>query len=195
MRSTSSRRAWVTSADLPSSSSDIPKEFKEAGYRDLGVNVDDGFKPLYLVPEEKREQVKALKAKLKGASELLLATDEDREGRASLAPPRGPPAEGSGQASVFHEITPEAISYALAHPRAIDEDLVRAQEARRILDRLYGYPVSKLLWKKIRPKLSAGRVQSVAVRLVVRSRAGPDGVPRGHLVGHRGPVLHREKGR
>ena len=135
----------------------------------MGVNVKEGFVPIYVIPREKAKQVRKLKDVLKGASELFLATDEDREGEAiswhlcEVLKPRVPV-----RRLVFHEITREAIQEALEHPREIDNDLVRAQETRRIIDRLYGYEVSPLLWRKIRPRLSAGRVQSVAVRLIVQ---------------------------
>ena len=123
---------------------------------------------LYIVPSDKAKQVKKLKDALDEAQDLYLATDEDREGEAiswhlcEVLKPKVPV-----HRLVFHEITKEAIQEALANPRDIDNDLVQAQEARRILDRLYGYEVSPLLWRKVRPKLSAGRVQSVAVRLIV----------------------------
>ncbi|MFZ5476849.1 MAG: type I DNA topoisomerase, partial [Myxococcota bacterium] len=159
--------------DLPESASDIPKEARERGYKDLGVNVEGDFQPYYVVLDRKKEQVAKLKAMVKDASMVYLATDEDREGESiswhlqEVLKPRVPV-----KRLVFHEITREAIRHALEHPRDIDTNLVHAQEARRIVDRLYGWPVSKLLWHKIRPGLSAGRVQSVAVRLVVdRERA------------------------
>ncbi|MEX2445755.1 MAG: DNA topoisomerase, partial [Dehalococcoidia bacterium] len=159
--------------DLPSSAAQIPKEHKKDSWARLGVNIDADFEPLYVVPPDKMEQVKKLRALLKDADELYLATDEDREGEAiawhlmQVLKPRIPV-----RRMVFHEITRPAIEEALTHPREVDEDLVRAQEARRILDRLYGYEVSPVLWKKVAPRLSAGRVQSVAVRLIVdRERA------------------------
>ena len=154
--------------DLPQSAAEIPKEAKGESWARLGVNVEDTFQPLYIVPDDKKEQVDKLKQLLKGASMVLLATDEDREGESiswhlqQVLKPKVPV-----KRLVFHEITEAAIRHALAHTRNIDENLVRAQEARRIVDRLYGYEVSPLLWKKVRPKLSAGRVQSVAVRLLV----------------------------
>ncbi|MHB8901540.1 MAG: type I DNA topoisomerase, partial [Thermoguttaceae bacterium] len=136
-------------------------------------NVNEDFEPIYIVSRGKTKQVQKLKSLLKEADELYLATDEDREGEAiswhlcQLLKPKVPV-----HRLVFHEITKEAILEALESPRDIDEDLVRAQETRRIIDRLYGYEVSPLLWRKVRPKLSAGRVQSVAVRLIVeRERA------------------------
>ncbi|MEX2032375.1 MAG: toprim domain-containing protein, partial [Dehalococcoidia bacterium] len=154
--------------DLPSSASEIPAAYKKEKWARLGVNIDAGFEPLYVVPPSKNEQVKKLRALLKDADELYLATDEDREGEAiawhlmEVLKPRIPVYR-----MVFHEITRQAIEEALANPREIDQDLVQAQEARRILDRLFGYEVSPVLWKKVAPRLSAGRVQSVAVRLVV----------------------------
>ena len=154
--------------DLPEGASEIPAEYKSEKWARLGVNVDQDFAPLYVVPSDKKVQVAKLKKALKDASQLYLATDEDREGEAiswhlfEVLKPKIPV-----HRLVFHEITEEAIQESLLHPRAIDDQLVRAQETRRILDRLYGYEVSPLLWRKIGPKLSAGRVQSVAVRLIV----------------------------
>jgi len=154
--------------DLPEGAKEVPEQFKGLPWARLGVNVDDNFTPIYIVPNEKKSQVAKLKQLLKGAGELFLATDEDREGEAiswhlcEVLKPKVPV-----RRLVFHEITKEAIQDALEHPREIDEGLVRAQETRRILDRLYGYEVSPLLWKKVKPKLSAGRVQSVAVRMIV----------------------------
>src|SRR5262245_24117508 len=159
--------------DLPESASDIPADLKKEPWARLGLDIEHGFRPLYIVPPKKRQQVTKLKQLLKEASILYLATDEDREGESiswhlcEVLKPRVP-----RRRLVFHEITREAIQEALRQPRDIDERLVRAQETRRILDRLYGYEVSPVLWRKIRPKLSAGRVQSVAVRMVVeRERA------------------------
>ena len=154
--------------DLPESATDIPADLKGQEWARLGVNVDADFEPLYVIPAGKRKIVSELRALLKDADELVVATDEDREGESigwhlvQVLKPRVPISR-----IVFHEITPEAIQEALASPRQIDEDLVRAQETRRILDRLVGYTVSPLLWKKIATGLSAGRVQSVAVRLLV----------------------------
>ena len=153
--------------DLPERASDIPKEKRER-YGALGVAIDDGFEPYYVVDPDKKRVVADLKRKLKDADELLLATDEDREGEAIAwhllqeLKPKVPT-----RRMVFHEITKGAIEQALANPRAVDEALVDSQETRRILDRLYGYEVSPVLWKKVMPRLSAGRVQSVATRLVV----------------------------
>ncbi len=154
--------------DLPQGAKQIPEEFKGEDWAYLGVNVNQDFNPVYIIPPGKTAQVRKLKALLKDAKDLYLATDEDREGEAiswhlnELLRPKVPV-----HRLVFHEITKEAIHAALEHPRKIDDDLVKAQEARRIIDRLYGYEVSPLLWRKVRPKLSAGRVQSVAVRLIV----------------------------
>ncbi|HEU0014416.1 MAG TPA: type I DNA topoisomerase [Longimicrobium sp.] len=154
--------------DLPESASDIPPKFKGQEWARLGVNVQEDFEPLYVVPAGKKKIVGELRELLKDAGQLIIATDEDREGESigwhlvQVLNPRVP-----CQRIVFHEITPEAIREALAHPRQIDEAVVRAQETRRILDRLVGYTVSPLLWKKIATGLSAGRVQSVAVRLLV----------------------------
>ncbi len=154
--------------DLPQSASDIPPEFKSLDWATLGVNVHQGFEPLYIVPADKKKVVNHLKAALKEAKELILATDEDREGESiswhltQLLQPQVPV-----KRMVFHEITQEAIQAALQNCRQLDEGLVRAQETRRILDRLVGYTLSPLLWQKVGPGLSAGRVQSVAVRLLV----------------------------
>ena len=154
--------------DLPQGAKQIPAKYKGEEWAHLGVNINEDFDPIYVVSPGKNEQVRKLKGLLKNASELYLATDEDREGEAiswhlcELLKPKVPVSR-----LVFHEITKEAILEALENPRQIDEDLVRAQETRRIVDRLYGYVVSPLLWRKVRPKLSAGRVQSVAVRLIV----------------------------
>jgi DNA topoisomerase-1 len=153
--------------DLPNRASDVPKEMR-AKYGTMGVAIDEGFEPYYIVDQDKKKVVADLRRKLKDASELLLATDEDREGEAiawhlkEVLQPQVPV-----RRMVFHEITREAIERALADTRDIDERLVDAQETRRILDRLYGYEVSPVLWKKVMPRLSAGRVQSVATRLVV----------------------------
>lgn len=154
--------------DLPQSASEIPATVKGERWAQLGVNVDADFEPLYVVPKDKKKIVTQLKEALKSADELVLATDEDREGESiswhllQLLKPKIPV-----KRMVFHEITSDAIRQALKNCRAVDEQVVRAQETRRILDRLVGYTLSPLLWKKIAPKLSAGRVQSVAVRLLV----------------------------
>ncbi len=155
--------------DLPQSASEIPAAVKTEEWAKIGVNVDGDFEPLYVIPQDKKKVVKALKDALKNADELVLATDEDREGESiswhllQVLQPKVPI-----KRMVFHEITEEAIQDALQHCRLVDEQLVRAQETRRILDRLVGYTLSPLLWKKIAWGLSAGRVQSVAVRLLVR---------------------------
>jgi DNA topoisomerase-1 len=154
--------------DLPQSAADVPAKIKGEPWARLGVDVDHDFTPYYVVSRDKRSHMTKLKGLLKDASELFLATDEDREGEAIAwhlfdeLKPRVPV-----RRMVFHEITPQAISAAVDNPREIDMDLVEAQEARRILDRLYGYEVSPVLWKKVMSGLSAGRVQSVATRLVV----------------------------
>ncbi|RLT26292.1 MAG: DNA topoisomerase I, partial [Chloroflexi bacterium] len=155
--------------DLPSKAAEIPENVKKQPWARLGVDVDHDFAPLYIVPATKKSQVTKLKALLKDADELYLATDEDREGEAiawhlqEVLAPKVPV-----HRMVFHEITRQAIEAALENPRDLDQNLVEAQEARRILDRLYGYEVSPVLWRKVRPRLSAGRVQSSAVRLVVQ---------------------------
>jgi DNA topoisomerase I len=154
--------------DLPPSAEEIPPEFKSEKWANLGINVEDGFAPLYIIPKDKRKIVQELKTALKDADELILATDEDREGESiswhllQLLKPKVPT-----KRMVFHEITKEAIQKALKNCRNIDEQIVHAQETRRILDRLVGYTLSPLLWRKIAGGLSAGRVQSVAVRLLV----------------------------
>ncbi len=159
--------------DLPNNASEIPAAYKGEKWANLGVNTTNDFEPLYVVPKDKKKIVKELKDALKGAERLLLATDEDREGESiswhllQLLAPKVPV-----KRMVFHEITKEAISRALDQTRELDMELVHAQETRRILDRLVGYTLSPLLWKKVAWGLSAGRVQSVAVRLLVqRERA------------------------
>ena len=153
--------------DLPQSAKDIPEKYKKEAWSKLGVNVEDNFDPIYCIPKNKTKVVKDLKAALAEADELILATDEDREGESiswhlvEALKPKVPL-----KRMVFHEITKEAIQEAINNFRDIDENLVRAQEARRILDRLVGYTLSPLLWKKVTYGLSAGRVQSVAVRLI-----------------------------
>ncbi|MFP4074510.1 MAG: type I DNA topoisomerase, partial [Actinomycetota bacterium] len=168
--------------DLPRSASEIPAKVKGEDWARLGVNVDDDFEPLYVVPKERKSHVKKLKDMLNDVDELYLATDEDREGEAiawhlvEVLKPKVPV-----KRMVFHEITKPAIEEAFSNPRDLDDRLVSAQEARRILDRLYGYEVSPVLWKKVQPKLSAGRVQSVAVRIVVeRERERMAFVPAGY---------------
>ena len=154
--------------DLPARAAEVPETYKKEKWASLGVDVHNHFKPLYVVSANKKDHVRHLKAALKDASELYLATDEDREGEAiawhllEVLNPKVPV-----KRMVFHEITPEAIQHAIDHPRELDRRLVDAQEARRIFDRLYGYEVSPVLWKKIQRGLSAGRVQSVAIRIVV----------------------------
>ncbi len=154
--------------DLPTGAAEVPAKYKGEKWARTGVNVDNGFEAIYVVSPEKRATLRSLKDALAGADELLLATDGDREGEAIAwhllqeLKPKVP-----AKRMVFHEITPTAIAEAVANPRDLDEDLVDAQETRRILDRLYGYEVSPVLWKKVMPRLSAGRVQSVATRLIV----------------------------
>ena len=154
--------------DLPSSAAEIPEAVRKEKWSRLGVNVDDGFEPIYIVAPGKRDVVKRLKSALKGVDEVYIATDEDREGESigwhlvEVLSPKVPV-----RRMVFHEITEQAIREALENTRQIDRDLVDAQETRRVLDRLVGYEISPLLWRKIAPRLSAGRVQSVAVRLLV----------------------------
>jgi DNA topoisomerase-1 len=154
--------------DLPASADAIPNKFKGEPWARLGVNVQQEFEPLYVIPNDKKKYIKRLKDALADADELLLATDEDREGESiswhvvEVLKPKVPV-----RRIAFHEITKEAILAALENPRDIDSNLVRAQESRRILDRLFGYELSPVLWKKVQRGLSAGRVQSVAVRLCV----------------------------
>ncbi len=154
--------------DLPGSAAEIPERLRKEPWARMGVDPDDDYRPVYVVQPESRKRVQELKRLLKGADEVLLATDEDREGEAiswhllEVLDPAIPV-----RRITFHEITRDAIAEALRNPRQVDRQLVRAQESRRILDRLYGYTLSPVLWKKVRTKLSAGRVQSVAVRLIV----------------------------
>src|ERR1700689_1140169 len=159
--------------DLPRRANEVPAAYKGESWARLGVDTDNAFNPLYVVAPEKRDVVARLKALVKVADELYLATDEDREGESiawhlyEVLSPTIPV-----KRMVFHEITPEAITRAVEEWRDLDRRLVDAQEARRILDRLYGYEVSPVLWRKVMPRLSAGRVQSVATRMVVeRERA------------------------
>ncbi|GAA5505545.1 type I DNA topoisomerase [Novipirellula caenicola] len=155
--------------DLPGGAKEMPEKYKKEPWAYLGVNTENDFEPIYIVPDDKKKQVSKLKAALKDADNLYLATDEDREGEAiswhlfEILKPKVPV-----HRLVFHEITKDAIQKAIENPRDIDGGLVDAQETRRILDRLYGYDVSQLLWKKVGRGLSAGRVQSVAVRLIVQ---------------------------
>ncbi len=154
--------------DLPSSADEVPKAIKDKPWARMAVDVDNDFTPFYVVPKDNKKQVQELRALMKDADEVVLATDEDREGESiswhllETLKPKVPV-----KRIAFHEITRAAIDHAIAHPRDVNEQLVRAQESRRILDRLYGYSLSPVLWRKVRSKLSAGRVQSVAVRLVV----------------------------
>jgi DNA topoisomerase-1 len=154
--------------DLPRNAADVPAAAKGKPWARLGVDTDNDFEPLYVISPDRKQQVTKLKGLVKDADELYLATDEDREGEAiawhlvQTLNPKIPV-----RRMVFHEITPSAIAEAVNNPREIDERLVDAQETRRILDRLYGYEVSPVLWKKVLPRLSAGRVQSVATRIVV----------------------------
>src|SRR5258708_14971832 len=153
---------------MPDKAAKIPTKYPGQSSARLGVDVGHDFEPLYVVNSDKRQQVSKLKELLKHADELLLATDEDREGEAiawhllEVLKPRVP-----ARRMVFHEITPEAIANAVASPGEVDQGKVEAYQTRRVLDRLYGYELSPVLWKKVMPQLSAGRVQSVAVRLVV----------------------------
>jgi DNA topoisomerase-1 len=159
--------------DLPRNAADVPAAHKGEAWARLGVDTEHDFEPLYVISPDRKQKVSQLKALLKDADELYLATDEDREGEAiawhlvETLNPKIPV-----RRMVFHEITPQAIAAAVASPREVDANLVDAQETRRILDRLYGYEVSPVLWKKVMPRLSAGRVQSVATRIIVeRERA------------------------
>ena len=154
--------------DLPQRAADIPKEYKKIAWAKEGVNIEEDFEPLYVINPDKRAKVNELKALMKDADELILATDEDREGEAiawhliEVLRPKIPI-----RRMVFHEITKEAIQKAASETRDLDYRLVDAQETRRVLDRLYGYRLSPVLWKKVMPRISAGRVQSVATRLIV----------------------------
>ncbi len=154
--------------DLPTGAAEVPAKYKGEKWARTGINVDNGFEPIYVVSPDKRATMRTLKDALADSDELLLATDDDREGEAIAwhllqeLKPKVPV-----RRMVFREITAKAIAEAVANPRDLDTDLVDAQETRRILDRLYGYEVSPVLWKKVMPRLSAGRVQSVATRLVV----------------------------
>ncbi|WP_026316472.1 type I DNA topoisomerase [Actinokineospora enzanensis] len=155
--------------DLPRKAAEVPEKFKGEAWSNLGVNVDNGFEPIYIVTPDKKSTVTELRGLLKDVDELYLATDGDREGEAiawhllEALKPKVPV-----RRMVFHEITEPAIRAAAENTRDLDRDLVDAQETRRILDRLYGYEVSPVLWKKVMPRLSAGRVQSVATRIVVQ---------------------------
>jgi DNA topoisomerase-1 len=154
--------------ELPRNAAAVPAKYKGLPWANLGVDVDNGFETLYVVSADRKDQVNKLKALVKDADELYLATDEDREGEAiawhlvETLKPKVPV-----RRMVFHEITPSAIAQAVANPRSINDQLVDAQRTRQVLDRLVGYGVSPVLWKKVSPGLSAGRVQSVATRMVV----------------------------
>jgi hypothetical protein len=154
--------------DLPESADEIPDEIRKKKWGRIGVDTEGNFKPYYVIPNDKRKYVQALRSALKGANQVLLATDPDREGESiswhlkEILKPKVPV-----KRIVFHEITKDAINEALKDAHDVDENLVRAQESRRILDRLYGYTISPVLWKKVQTGLSAGRVQSVATRLIV----------------------------
>ncbi len=154
--------------DMPDKAAEIPQRYRGEPWARLGVDVDHDFAALYVVPGDKKQQVSKLKTLLKDADELYLATDEDREGEAIAwhlleeLKPKVP-----ARRMVFHEITPEAIARAVANPTELNHGKVDAYQTRRVLDRLYGYEVSPVLWKKVMPRLSAGRVQSVATRLIV----------------------------
>jgi DNA topoisomerase I len=154
--------------DMPDKAAEIPQKYRAEPWARLGVDVDNDFQALYVVPSDKKQQVSKLKTLLKDADELYLATDEDREGEAIAwhlteeLKPKVPT-----RRMVFHEITPEAIARAIANPTELNHGKVDAYQTRRVLDRLYGYEVSPVLWKKVMPRLSAGRVQSVATRLIV----------------------------
>ena len=183
--------------DLPRAAADVPAKYKSEPWARLGVNVDADFEPLYIISPDKKSTVAELKDLLKDVDELYLATDGDREGEAiawhllETLKPRIPV-----KRMVFHEITEPAIRAAAEDPRDLDNDLVDAQETRRILDRLYGYEVSPVLWKKVAPKLSAGRVQSVATRIIVSARTRADGVPQRRLLGrHRRTRRQRVRSR
>ena len=183
--------------DLPNNAADTPAKIKDKPWGRLAVDVENGFEPYYVVPRDKKSHISKLKSLLKDADELFLATDEDREGEAiawhlldELKPKNIPV-----HRMVFHEITKPAIQAAVENPRQINEDLVEAQEARRILDRLYGYEVSPVLWKKVMSGLSAGRVQSVATRLVVDRERERMRVPGRVVLGPRGHLRRRQQAR
>src|SRR3954454_13295691 len=152
----------------PRNAADVPAKYKGESWARLGVNTEQDFEPLYVVSPDRKQQVTKLKKLVQDADEIYLATDEDREGEAiawhlvETLNPKIPV-----RRMVFHEITPSAIAAAVANPREIDDQLVDAQRTRQVLDRLVGYGVSPVLWKKVSPGLSAGRVQSVATRMVV----------------------------
>ncbi|HWP31727.1 MAG TPA: type I DNA topoisomerase [Fimbriimonadales bacterium] len=156
--------------DLPENAKQVPSRYKKIPWATLGVDIEHDFAPLYIIPPDKQKYVKRLKEAVQEANTILLATDEDREGESiswHILQVVSPPKDVTVKRIVFHEITRDAILEAMANPRGIDENLVKAQEARRILDRLYGYLISPILWRSVTRGLSAGRVQSVAVRLCV----------------------------
>jgi len=154
--------------DLPQRAADIPKEYKKIAWAKEGVDIENDFAPLYVINPDKKAKVAELKELMKNAEELILATDEDREGEAiawhlvETLQPKIPI-----KRMVFNEITKEAIQAAVENTRDLDYHLIDAQETRRVLDRLFGYRLSPVLWKKVMPRISAGRVQSVATRLIV----------------------------
>src|SRR4029077_13385181 len=162
------RASYGTVRFLPESADEIPDEIRKMKWGRLGVDTDGDFTPYYVIPNDKKQYVQALRTALKGATAVFLATDPDREGESiswhlkEILKPKVPV-----KRIVFHEITEDAIHQAVKDAHDVNENLVRAQESRRILDRLYGYTLSPVLWKKVRTGLSAGRVQSVAVRLIV----------------------------
>src|SRR5438876_4757054 len=162
------RASYGRVRDLPESADEIPDEIRKKKWGRLGVDTEGNFTPYYVIPNDKKKYVQALRAAMKGATQVYLATDPDREGESiswhlkEILKPRVPV-----KRIVFHEITEEAIKQAVKDAQDVDQNLVRAQESRRILDRLYGYTISPVLWKKVQTGLSAGRVQSVAVRLIV----------------------------
>ena len=154
--------------DLPLNKSGLPEDLRKKWWSDYAVDVDNNFEPLYEVPREKSQQVSKLRAAMKGKSTLVLATDEDREGESiswHLLEVLKPAKSVTVQRVAFHEITKDAIQEAFKQPRQIDTKLVEAQETRRILDRLYGYTLSPILWSRVTKNLSAGRVQSPAVKV------------------------------
>ena len=172
--------------DLPRGAADVPAKYKGEPWARLGVDVDNSFAPLYIITPEKKGKVAELKDALKSVDEVLLATDPDREGEAiawhllDTLKPKVPV-----RRMVFHEISEPAIRAAVENLRDLDHDLVDAQETRRILDRLYGYEVSPVLWKKVMPKLSAGRVQSVATRIIVQRERERMAFVSAVVLGHR----------
>ena len=180
--------------DLPEGAKEIPEEYKTKDWAYLGVNVDEGFEPVYVVSKDKMQQVRKLKTALKSAKELFLATDEDREGEAiswhltEVLKPKVPV-----HRLVFHEITKEAILGALQSPREIDENLVRAQETRRIIDRLYGYDVSPLLWRKVRPSPFGWSRAKRGGAIDRRARAAAHGLQKRDLLGSFGLIRQVER--